>query len=97
ELDRARVEFFAQLRELSASGAGADDDLGHQIDGMKEAVPELGSATAAQSGAATSSGSGSGTWGMVQRLLTLQRSRSRLEDLETATKNLVRSLDEETK
>ena len=97
ELDRARVEFFAQLRELSASGSGADDDLGHQIDGMKEAVPELGSATAPQSGAATSSGSGSGTWGMVQRLLALQRSRSRLADLEAATNNLVRSLDEETK
>jgi len=97
ELDRARVEFFAQLRELSASGSGADDDLGHQIDGMKEAVPELGSATAPQSGAATSSGSGSGTWGMVQRLLALQRSRSRLADLEAATNNLVRSLDEEIK
>jgi hypothetical protein len=97
ELDRARVEFFAQLRELSSSGSGADDDLAHQIDGMKEAVPELGSATAPQSGAAASSGSGSGTWGMVQRLLALQRSRSRLEDLETATNNLVRSLDEEAK
>ena len=97
ELDRARVEFFAQLRELSASGSGADDDLGHQIDGMKEAVPELGSAAAPQSGAATSSGSGSGTWGMVQRLLALQRSRSRLADLEAATNNLVRSLDEEIK
>jgi len=97
ELDRARVEFFAQLRELSASGSGADDDLGHQIDGMKEAVPELGSVTAPQSGAATSSGSGSGTWGMVQRLLALQRSRSRLADLEAATNNLVRSLDEEIK
>jgi len=98
ELDRARVEFFAQLRELSSSGSGADDDLGHQIDGMKEAVPELGAAaTTPQSGAAASSGSGSGTWGMVQRLLALQRSRSRLEDLETATNNLVRSLDEEAK
>jgi hypothetical protein len=97
ELDRARLEFLGQLRDLDASRAGADDDLEHQIDALKEAVPELGSATAAQSTGALSSGSGSGTWGMVQRLLALQRSRSRLQDLEAATNELVRRLDEEAK
>jgi hypothetical protein len=97
ELDRARLEFLGQLRDLDASRAGADDDLEHQIDALKEAVPELGSATAAQSTGALSSGSGSGTWGMVQRLLTLQRSRSRLQDLEAATNELVRRLDEGAK
>jgi hypothetical protein len=97
DLDRARLEFFGQLRDLDSSRSGADDDLEHQIDALKEAVPELGSATASQSAGAPSSGSGSGTWGMVQRLLTLQRSRSRLDDLEAATNELVRRLDEEAK
>jgi len=98
DLDRARLEFFGQLRDLDAARSGADDDLEHQIDALKEAVPELGSAaTASPSVGALSSGSGSGTWGMVQRLLTLQRSRSRLQDLEAATNELVRRLDEEAK
>jgi hypothetical protein len=97
ELERARLEFFAQLRELDSSSPGAEDDLDHQIDALQEAVPELGAPTAAQPMPAISSGSGSGTWGMVQRLLTLQRSRSRLQELETATNELVRRLDEEAK
>jgi hypothetical protein len=97
ELDRARLEFFGQMRALDSSRAGAEDDLEHQIDALKEAVPELGSPTASQSVGATSSGSGSGTWGMLQRLLALQRSRSRLEDLETATNDLARRLDDEAK
>ena len=97
ELDRARLEFLGQLRELDSSRSGAEDDLEHQIDALQEAVPELGSPTAAQPGAAMSSGAGSGTWGMVQRLLTLQRSRSRLEELDAATNELVRRLDEEAK
>jgi hypothetical protein len=97
ELDRARLEFLGQLRELDSSRSGAEDDLEHQIDALQEAVPELGSPTAAQPVAAMSSGAGSGTWGMVQRLLTLQRSRSRLEELDAATNELVRRLDEEAK
>src|SRR5262245_22633549 len=36
ELDRARLEFFGQLRALDASRAGPDDDLPHQIDALKE-------------------------------------------------------------
>jgi hypothetical protein len=97
ELDRARLEFFGQLRALDSSRSGADDDLQHQIEALREAVPELASPAASQSVGSMPSGSGSGTWGMVQRLLALQRSRSRLEDLEKATNELVRRLDDEAK
>jgi hypothetical protein len=95
ELDRARLEFFGQLRALDSSRSGADDDLEHQIEALQEAVPELRSPTAGQSVGSAVSGPGSGTWALVQRLLALQRSRSRLEDLETATNELVRRVDEE--
>ena len=97
ELDRARLEFFGQLRELDSARAGAEDDLAHQIDALAESVPELGPPTGTQPVAAASPGPASGTLGMVQRLLTLQRSRSRLEELEVTTNELVRRLDEEAK
>jgi len=97
ELDRARLEFFGQLRALDAARSGADDDLEHQIEALQEAVPELRSPSAGQSVASAAYGSGSGTWGMVQRLLALQRSRSRLQELETGTNELVRRVDEEAK
>jgi len=97
DLDRARLEFFGQLRELDSSRSGSEDDLEHQIDALKEAVPELSAPAAAQSLGAMASGAGSGTWGMVQRLLALQRSRSRLDDLEKATNDLARRLDDEVK
>jgi len=97
DLERARLEFFAQVRELTSSRSDTDDDLEHQIDALREAVPELRSSNAAQSVAAASTGPTSGTWAMIQRLLALQRSRSRLEDLEAATNDLVRRLDEEVK
>src|SRR5881628_2603307 len=97
DLERARLEFFAQVRELASSRSDTDDDLEHQIDALREAVPELRSSNAAQSVAAAPTGPTSGTWAMIQRLLALQRSRSRLEDLEAATNELVRRLDEEVK
>src|SRR5438093_8058464 len=84
ELDRARLEFFGQLRSLDSSRSGADDDLEHQIEALQEAVPELRSPAAGQP-VASAVGPGSGAWAMVQRLLALQRSRSRLDDIETAT------------
>jgi len=97
ELDRARLEFFTQLRELSSSRSGDDDDLEHQIDALQESVPELRSSTTAPPVAAGPTSPASGTWAMIQRLLALQRSRSRLEDLEAATNELVRHVDEEAK
>ena len=97
ELDRARLDFFGQLKALDSSRSGADDDLSHQIEALQESVPELGAPAASQTAGSTASGSGSGTWGMVQHLLALQRSRSRLDDLEKATNELVRRLDDETK
>jgi hypothetical protein len=96
ELDRARLEFFDQLGGLESSRSG-DDDLEHQIEALKEAVPELRSSTSSQPVASAATGSASGTWGALQRLLVLQRSRSRLEGLEAATHELVRGLDEDTK
>jgi hypothetical protein len=95
ELDRARLEFFGQLRALDSSRSDADDDLEHQIEALQEAVPEVRSPTVGPSLGAAPSGPGSGTWGAMQRLLALQRSRNRLEELEKATTELVRRLDAE--
>jgi Mechanosensitive ion channel len=97
ELDRARLEFFSQIRELDSPRAGTDDDLENQIDALEEAVPELKSSTAAPPVAVTATGPPSGAWAMIQRLLALQRSRGRLEDLETATNELVQRVNEEAK
>ena len=97
ELDRARLEYFGQLGTLDASRAGGDDDLEHQLEALREAVPELRSTTAGQPVAAMASAPASGTWSMLQRLLVLHRSRSRLAELETATDELVRRLEEEAK
>jgi len=96
-LDRARLDFLAQLRALESSRSGPDDDLEHQIDALQEAVPELRSPNAGQAVGASASGPASGTWGMVQRLLALQRSRSRLQELEDSTNELVRRVEEEAK
>jgi hypothetical protein len=97
ELDRARLDFFDQLGGLESSRSGGDDDLEHQIEALQEAVPELRSSTASQPVASAATGSASGTWGALQRLLVLQRSRSRLQGLEATTDELVRHLDEDTK
>ena len=97
DLDRARLEFFTQLRELSSSQSDPDDDLARQIDALQESVPELRSSASAQPVAAAPAGPSSGTWVMIQRLLSLQRSRSRLEELEAATNDLGRRLDDEAK
>jgi hypothetical protein len=97
ELDRARLDFFTQLRELTATRATDDDDLEHQIDALQESAPELRGATAAPTVASAPTGPTSGTWAMIQRLLALQRSRGRLGELETSTKELVRQVEEEAK
>jgi hypothetical protein len=97
ELNRARLEFFGQLRTLDSSSSGDDDDLDHQIEALQEAVPELRAPAAGPPVAPAAYGSGPGTWGMAQRLLALQRSRSRLRDLETATNALARRLDDEAR
>lgn len=97
ELDRARLEFFGQIRALDSASADTDNDLVHQIGALEEAVPEVRSPTAGQPAGVTSPGPGSGTWGAIQRLLALQRSRSRLDELESATSELVRRLDAEAK
>jgi hypothetical protein len=44
-----------------------------------------------------SSASGPGTWGTLQRLLALQRSRANLRNLDNATNDLIRRLDDEAK
>ena len=97
ELNRSRIDFYKELRQLEASRANDEDDLDHQIDALKEAVPELGSGSSAQPVSAMSSASGPGTWGTMQRLLALQRSRGNLRNLESATNDLIRRLDDETK
>src|SRR5439155_21095922 len=94
ELARARLVFSTQRRELDASRPGANDGLEHQIEALQEAVPELRSTAAAGPvAAAQQNGPTAGTWAMIQRLLALQRSRGRLEELETATNDLVRGVN----
>lgn len=96
ELDRARLAFLTQLRELESSRSGADGDLEHQIEALQTAVPELRTPTAAPPVfAAPPQLATSGTWAMIQRLLAVQRSRSNLHELEAATNDLVRGVDED--
>lgn len=96
ELDRARLAFLTQLRELESSRSGSDDDLEHQIEALQAAVPELRTPTAAPPvSAAPPQRATSGTWAMVQRLLAVQRSRSNLDELEAATNDLVRGVDDD--
>jgi hypothetical protein len=95
ELDRARLAFLIQLRELESSRSGSDDDLAHQIEALQAAVPELRTPATPPVSAAPPQQATSGTWAMVQRLLAVQRSRSNLDELEAATNDLVRGVDDD--
>jgi hypothetical protein len=96
ELNRARLAFLTQLRELESSRSGSDDDLENQIEALQTAVPELRTPTAAPPVfAAPPQRATSGTWARIQHLLAVQRSRSNLHELEAATNDLVRGVDED--
>jgi hypothetical protein len=96
ELDRARLAFLTQLRELESSRSGSDDDLEHQIEALQTAVPELRTPNAAPPVvAAPPQRATSGTWAMIQHLLAVRRSRSNLHELEAATNDVVRGVEED--
>jgi hypothetical protein len=93
ELDRARLDFMMKLDESDISSPDADADLGHQIQTLQESVPELGSANAAAPvGIAPATGTAGGSWGLVQRLIGIYHTRSRLDQLAQSTNTLERSL-----
>jgi hypothetical protein len=97
ELDRARLEFVTQMQEVDASLAGSEDDLDHQIAALRDSVPELRAADPPLAAPGSSAGDGAGTWALVQRLISLHRSRSSLEDLRQATTELGRGVEEDIK
>src|SRR5262245_6015355 len=96
ELDRARLAFLTQMGNLESLRSGSDDDLEHQIEALQAAVPELRTPTGAPPAfAAPPQRATSGTWASIQHLLTVQRSRGDLRELETATNDLIRGVDED--
>ena len=96
ELDRAHLDFVTKLGQVEASLPQADMDLGHQIQALADAVPELRSPTTpVENGPARPAGSTSGTWTSISRLLALQRARARLKTLAGATNGLTRGLEAE--
>ncbi len=94
ELDRARLDFVTKLGQVESSLPRADMDLGHQIQALADAVPELRSPSAvAESGSARPAAATSGTWTSISRVLALQRTRANLKTLAGATNGLTRSLE----
>ena len=49
ELDRVRLDFMTRLEEFKVSSSDTEPDLGHQIQTLEEAVPELRSPSPAAS------------------------------------------------
>jgi hypothetical protein len=96
ELTRARLDFLGQLQDLDTSLSGPDDDLEQQIEAIQASIPELRS-TSAGASAGPMIVPASGTWGMLQRLLQLQRSRGSVEELARTTGELTRGIDEDLK
>jgi hypothetical protein len=97
ELDRARLEFVTQMQEVDASLAGSDDDLDHQIAALRDSVPELRATDSPATVPGASPDGGAGTWALVQRLISLHRSRGSLEELRQATTQLGQGVDEDIK
>ena len=95
ELDRARLEFITQMQEADASLAGSEHDLDHQIAALRDSVPELRAADPSPAAPASALTNSAGTWALVQRLVGLRRSRSSLEELRGATRELGRAVDED--
>jgi hypothetical protein len=98
ELDRARLSVMTELQSFNASLAGnAQVDLSQQIDALEQSAPELRGTTAATEPAAAvvPAAGGSGTWGLVDRLIRLHQSRGSVDDLRAATASLSRSVSNE--
>jgi hypothetical protein len=94
ELDRARLDFVTKLEQFDASNPGAPVDLDHRIQALQDAVPEVNSRNAApESGPPPTAVEPSGTWALVHRLLALQQTHGRLEDLATATSAIERIVE----
>jgi hypothetical protein len=97
ELDRVQLDFATKLQGFEAAVPKDEADLSHQIQALQDAVPELGATRAAPAVVTTapSSGSTSGTWALLHRLVALQHTRSSLAALSSATDGMVRSTNAE--
>jgi hypothetical protein len=90
ELDRTRLSFLTDLAKLEAAAATPELDLAHQIQALRDSVPELRAPDAVDSPPVNTSTT---TWALLQRLVALQRSRGSLADLDRATETIARTAD----
>jgi hypothetical protein len=94
ELDRARADFVGRLKQLDDALPAAPADLGHQIDALRDGVPELrGPGTPAPAPAPARTEAVTGTWPLIHRLLALAHARSTLGTLGEATDAQARAVD----
>jgi hypothetical protein len=97
ELDKAQLDFVTKLRQLDSAAQDDEPDLPQQIRALQDAVPELTGSSAAPTVVTSPprTGSPSGPWALVYRLIALQHSRSSLRDLTRSTNELARDIDGE--
>jgi hypothetical protein len=99
-VDRLRLELLSSLEHADASLGSGEPDLTQQIEALQESVPELNTTSASAKASTTQSAQtapasvpATGTWGIVRRLLALQRARGQLTQLDRTTAELVREVD----
>jgi hypothetical protein len=86
EIQRARLDFVAQLETFDASEPGGAPDLPHQIQLLHDSIPELkGAVAVVDATVPPATPTASGTWPLLQRILVLHQTRTDLDDLNDAT------------
>jgi hypothetical protein len=93
-LNRLRLDFLTKIGQLDSPSADGND-LEHQIQALRDTVPELQQSdrVPAAVNAPRVDLSSTGTWGLIHRLLELQRGRSSLKEIMASTSGLTRDVD----
>jgi hypothetical protein len=97
ELGRVQLEFLTKLDQADSAAPGEEAELPDQIQALQDTLPALSATTAAPAVVTTSPSAQapSGAWGLVYRLLALQRNRSSLKELTRSTSELESELRKE--
>jgi len=93
ELDLARADFVAKLKQLDDPTPAAPADLLQQIQALQDGVPELRGASAAPPATTPARAEPIvGTWPLIHQLIALARTRSTLAALGEATNERARAV-----